>query len=90
MSTEFEKSESTSFEEIETIHETKEISPIIAFGQAHGLKVMTIGFIVFGLSVFLNLYTHSAMWTSVLAVIGFAIYVIGRVLHAVSKKHTVR
>lgn len=90
MSTELEKPENTSFEEIETIHEAKEINPIIAFGQAHGLKVMTVGFIVFGLSVFLNLYTHSAMWTSVLAVIGFAIYLTGRILHAVSKKHTLR
>ena len=90
MNTEIEQTETAAFEEIETIQATKDLHPVIAFGKAHGLKIMTVGFIIFGLSVFLNLYTRSAMWTSVLAGIGFVIYLTGRILHAVSKKHIAR
>ncbi len=86
MNTEIEQAEIIVTEEIETTPSKPTLSPAIAFGKAHGMKVMSLGFVIFGAGVFLNLYTHSAQWTSALAFCGFSVYVVGRILHAVSRK----
>jgi len=76
-------------DEITTIEEvTAEpvVSPIITFGRKFGMKIMTIGFIIFAVGVFLNLSTRQAPWSIAIAGVGFAAYLTGRILHAVSKK----
>ncbi len=76
--------EITTIEEVVTAE--PEVSPVIAFGRKFGMKIMTVGFVIFAAGVFLNLSTRQAPWSIAIAGVGFAAYLTGRILHAVSKK----
>jgi len=71
--------------EIEQEKAPEAIHPILMFGRQHGMKLMTLGFVTFGTGAFLSISMGTNSLNSTVAVIGFSIYLVGRILHALSK-----